>query len=275
MRNFFVLANAIEYIEQNLDQSLGVEEIASACYCSVSALQKLFRFALHLCVKEYVDKRRLTEAANDLLQSNVNITEIAFRYRYNSAETFTRAFVRVWGETPSSFRKTKRFSGLFPRVYYEYERGIDLHMARKVDISDLYNVLSGMKETYVLCFDVTHMTHINEISRAAGDQAILTVVRRIEKVIDEKMVLFRIGGDEFAVVTGLKEEHAAKKLANRIIEENGRTFCYLDQEIPLSVWVSSVRIPSTPLRYNELFDTLHETIENGKTVAIQIRHKGY
>ena len=143
-------------------------------------------------------------------------------------------------------------------------------MARKqVDISDLYKALSDRKGTRILCFDIAGLTQINEISHAAGDKAILTAAQRIEEVASQEMLLFRIGCDEFALVTGLRGAGEAERLAERVTARNGETFRWKDRNIPLSLWASSESMPLAPLRYGDLFTELQRTIDESKTPSWQ------
>lgn len=67
MDHLALLNLALCYMEENLSENITAEDVAKACYCSPSSLQKLFRRLAHYSVKEYLIKRRLTRAARDLL----------------------------------------------------------------------------------------------------------------------------------------------------------------------------------------------------------------
>ncbi|UYO99245.1 helix-turn-helix transcriptional regulator [Oceanotoga sp. DSM 15011] len=56
-------------------------------------------------LKSYIRKRRLTEASKDLLNCNNSIIDIAFDYGFESQESFTRAFKKVFKVTPGKYRK--------------------------------------------------------------------------------------------------------------------------------------------------------------------------
>lgn len=56
-------------------------------------------------MNEYVTKRRMTEAAKALINSEETVTDIAMRYSYQSPEAFNRAFKRIWNMNPSEYRK--------------------------------------------------------------------------------------------------------------------------------------------------------------------------
>ncbi len=263
MRNFMILSDALCFIEENICEVITQEDIAKACYCSVSSLQKLFRYAIHFTVKEYIDKRRLTCAARDIAKSELSITDIAMKYQYNSPEVFSRAFARLWNVKPSTFRKKRRFSGLFPRIVdFDYigkdERGII--MRRKVDISEIYDVLKELTGTYVLCIDIVSMLAINKISHELGDKAILETAERLESISDDNMLIFRIGGDEFAVVTCLDDIEKVRVIAKDITAMNGKVVKVKEFESPLSLRVGAMRMSNTNIKYNELYSDMQQAI---------------
>ncbi len=57
---------------------------------------------------EYVRKRRLSEAAMELAQTDEKITDIAFKYQFSSEESFSRAFKKLYGASPRDYRNTKK-----------------------------------------------------------------------------------------------------------------------------------------------------------------------
>lgn len=265
MKNFIILTRAIEYIEQNLTEPLKREDIAKYCYVSLSCLEKLFSYALHTSIKSYIDKRIMTKAAKDIISSEYSITDIAMKYQYSSVEVFTRSFKRVWYVNPSQFKDNWKFTGIYPKIDYQYKKGDDLYMARKrVDISEAYDYLRSKKGSYVLCFDVKNLTQANEISRKAGDLVILETASRIDKEATDDMLLLRIGGDEFALITGLNDEDSAHKLANKVIAKNGQPVFFEERKIPLYLHCGMTIVPDQ-MRYSEFFKELHDTISNSKT----------
>lgn len=265
LKNFFILADAVNYIEDNLTNPLNQEEIAAACHASLSSVQKLFRYAFRYSLKEYVDKRRLTLAASDLARGEESVTAIAMKYQYNSPEVFTRAFKTLWGIPPSTFHNTWKFTGLCPKLEINNTEVIREMPGRRVDISELYETLREQSDKFVICFDIAQMEPINKISRAAGDLAIREALKRIDEAASEDMMLFRIGGDEFALVTGYEEKEAVEEIAERILQKNGAPFLYGDREIPLSLHAGAGRISTGTLRYHEFYSKLQNTIDRSKS----------
>lgn len=237
MKRFYVLEDALQFIEENLENDFTQNDVADACYLSLSGLQKLFRFALHFSVGEYIAKQRMTCAAKALCETDASVTEIAFRYGYHSPEVFARAFTRVWHVKPSEFRKTRRhFFGICPPVLPPQKHGGTLLMRNQFDISELYDYLQSNKGTYALGFDICNLHPINtEIGREAGDLAIIEAMNRIDAACSDRMIALRLGGDEFVLVTTLSDPAAAKTLLDSVLAKNGNPILYQGQEIPLSL----------------------------------------
>lgn len=264
MRNFLVLTESIQFIEENLCEPITRKEIAKHCYSSLSTVEKLFRYALGVSMRDYISKRRMTQAAKDLTACGMSVTEVAMKYQFGSPEAFSRAFKRVWNVNPSEFGHKWKFNNLFPKIEYEHTEGEDLFMARKkVDFSEAYEYFKNLKGTYVLCFDGQHFAAFNEISHRAGDLAILEIAARIERAASDEMMIMRIGGDEFALVTGLDDLTAAQALSQEILGHNGEPVLFEGKELPLSLWGGITKIPES-LRYSDFFTNMHKTIIHSK-----------
>lgn len=265
MKNFEAVTEAVNFMEENLCEPITSDTIAEHCHISLSSLQKLFRYALHFSVREYLSRRRMTCAAHDLIHTELTITEIAMKYQYNSSEVFTRAFQKEWNHSPSVFRKSCRFTGLFPKINYHYPKGDDLYMARKnVDLFDAYNIFQNLHNTYVLCFDIVGLSFINAVSRRAGDLAILEATNRIDAASSDQMILLRIGGDEFALLTATDHREEAETVANQVKAKNGPLITCDGMNYPLSLHAGLTTVPDSGLRYSEFFSDMHQTIELSK-----------
>lgn len=106
MDYFERIQNAIEFIEENLQEEIEINKIASKAFFSTFHFQRLFQAISGFSVQEYIRKRRLSEAAVLLKKTNKNILDIAISYKYNSQEAFTRAFKGYFNITPAGYRKT-------------------------------------------------------------------------------------------------------------------------------------------------------------------------
>ena len=265
MKNFYILSDALDYIEAHLSDEVSQQDLAKACCCSVSSLQKLFRYALRISIADYVTRRRLTCCARELVLTDRSVLEIAMDYGFNSAEVFTRAFTRVWGESPTRFRKNRRFYGICPKL--ELNENIaegGPFMRRKYDISELYDYLNERRGTWLAAFDIKELISINGISRKAGDLAILESLHRIQAAAEEDMLVIRVGGDEFVMATGLADEKKAAEITHRVTDRNGEPIMWEDREIPLFLYAGIHRIEDRNLRYSELFPAIQQVLDQSR-----------
>lgn len=99
------IGDAIAYIEENLAQELTVEDIAKQAYVSTFYFQKGFAMLCGFTVGEYIRQRRLSLAGSEIISSDEKIIDIALKYGYDSPDSFTKAFTRFHGVTPSAVRK--------------------------------------------------------------------------------------------------------------------------------------------------------------------------
>ena len=98
------ISRAIEYIENNLTNDLKMEDIASYSYISSFYFQKGFSIICGYGVGEYIKNRRLSMAGKEVLNTNKRIIDIAMEYCYDSQDSFTKAFKRFHGFTPTEVR---------------------------------------------------------------------------------------------------------------------------------------------------------------------------
>ncbi len=266
MNNIEILANAFSFIEDNLHNDIKTQDVANACYCSKSALEKIFRCIGRLGVHEYIIKRRMTIAARMIVsQQSDNMLDIALACGYGSNEAFSRAFKSVWNCNPSEFKAKKEYFELFPRLFPPIQDGgAYMSERRHVDISEMYDLFVQRKNCYFVCCDIKSLVPINEISYKAGDLAILESMKRMEKEAGEDDIVFRIGGDEFVMLTAHEDKEYADAICDKIKEYNGQPIVYDGAEIPLHLHIGVVKFGGEVLRYRDLYDQLHFAILDSK-----------
>ncbi|HEU5078631.1 MAG TPA: DNA-binding transcriptional regulator [Opitutaceae bacterium] len=96
---------ALDHIRENVGNAIYVDEIARAAGVSRRGLEMRFRQSLGLSIYQEVQRQQLELAADLLTQPELPIGEIAFRTGFSSNASFTRAFRRHHGKSPSAFRE--------------------------------------------------------------------------------------------------------------------------------------------------------------------------
>lgn len=140
------MSEAINYIEEHLTEELAIEDIAAKAYVSSFYFQKAFRLLCGCTIGEYIRQRRLTQAGSVVASTKEKIIDIAITYGYDSPDSFTKAFTRFHGHTPTAVRKggatIKSFAPL--KIKFTLEGGflMDYKMVEK----DAFTVIGVAKE---------------------------------------------------------------------------------------------------------------------------------
>lgn len=99
------LQKAIEFMENHLQEEISIGDIARQAHLSPSHFQRTFGILTDTTVSEYLRRRRLTKAAHELYNTDRKIIDIAYTYGYKTPESFSKAFLKQHGITPSEARK--------------------------------------------------------------------------------------------------------------------------------------------------------------------------
>ena len=100
---------SLAMIEELLQEKLTVEMLAEDIHFSKYHYQRIFREAVGETVMGYVNRRRLSLAAEELAGTKDSVLSIALKYGYDSHEGFTRSFKAYLGVTPTEYRKYHSF----------------------------------------------------------------------------------------------------------------------------------------------------------------------
>jgi AraC family transcriptional regulator len=98
---------AIQYIESHLCDPIKVADIAAAAGYSLYHFIRTFNQSVQHTPYDYLMRRRLSKAAQELLVTERRVIDIALDFQFNNHETFTRAFGRVFGMSPSRWREAR------------------------------------------------------------------------------------------------------------------------------------------------------------------------
>ncbi len=112
------IGKAIDFIENNLTEKITVENVAREGHLSIYHFHRIFQIMVGDSVMGYIRKRRLSAAAQKLIFTDERIIQIAFLYRFESQEAFSRAFKKFYGITPGQCRKNRERLKLYDRKIF-------------------------------------------------------------------------------------------------------------------------------------------------------------
>lgn len=155
------LQNAIDFMEERLLEDVSIEEIASQANASPFHFQRTFAILTDITVGEYLRRRRLTLAAEELSRTNNKIIDLAYKYGYDTPEAFSKAFRKQHGVTPSDVRKGLGKLQSYSRLVIQVSlKGADPVKYRIVE-KEGFNVI-GVKRQFS-CVNNEHQTGITRL----------------------------------------------------------------------------------------------------------------
>ena len=124
MSHLSEMQRAIDFIEEHLLSGVTYTDAARHLFMSGYHFHRLFSAAAGLTVSEYIRKRKLSLAAQELLSSDVRIIDLALKYGYESPESFSKAFSKFHGQSPASVRRNEGCSvRIFDRIRISNQQG--------------------------------------------------------------------------------------------------------------------------------------------------------
>lgn len=185
------IQNAIDYIEENLCGQITIDDVANKAYMSTSNFRRSFLALCGITIGEYIRLRKLTLAGKDIVSTNDKIIDIAFKYGYESHESFSRAFLRFHNVSPL----VARISG-------------EVNVFTKISVESIFG---GNDKVSTNWFFQSENSICN--FRSAG------VLIQGDKILVQR----ETGGNEYALPGGLvlQGETAEQAVVRRYKEETG------------------------------------------------------
>lgn len=109
MDNAGVVLETVRWIEGRLREDLPVPVVAAKAGYSLHHFTRLFAAVVGMPPKEYLLRRKLSEAARELAGGGRRVTDVAFDWGFRDLDSFARAFRRELGSSPSAVRRGAPF----------------------------------------------------------------------------------------------------------------------------------------------------------------------
>ncbi len=114
----------IDYIESHLTEKIDLNILAKTLHYSSYHLHRMFTGTVGFTIHDYLQRRKLTEAAKMLVFSDKPILEIALITGYESQQAFTNIFTSMYKQSPRKYRDNEKFYPL--QLKFEFEWGYDM-----------------------------------------------------------------------------------------------------------------------------------------------------
>ncbi|MTI60941.1 MAG: AraC family transcriptional regulator [Firmicutes bacterium] len=121
MEGFERINKSIDYLEKNLCSNIEIEKAAKVAGVSKYHYQRMFHMLTGVTVSEYIRNRRLTLAAYELLKPKSKVIDVALKYCYSTPESFSKAFKRLHGISPSFVQDKEITLEAYPRFSFQIQ----------------------------------------------------------------------------------------------------------------------------------------------------------
>ncbi len=113
------LSRAMDYIEEHICDDLALADVAKVTATSGYHFGRSFCYIAEMPLSEYIRKRKLSCAGIELQNSDIKVIDLAMKYGYESADSFTRAFSKQHGITPTAARRHGVTLKIFPPLTFQ------------------------------------------------------------------------------------------------------------------------------------------------------------
>lgn len=185
------LNRLMTYIEERLTKEISLAEAAKTMGLSEYHLKRTFSFIAGISLVEYVRNRRLALANSDLIKGE-SVTEVAFKYGYQSVEGFSRAFREWSGFLPSEIIKNQFQKSFPPLSFYINVKG-GVSMDFKIEEKPTFNLV-GVSKRVPIQFEGTNKV-VQELAQSMREKQ-RTEMRKLGNMYPNQVLNASYGFDE-------------------------------------------------------------------------------
>ncbi|MFC4775990.1 GyrI-like domain-containing protein [Paenibacillus sp. GCM10023252] len=175
---------ALDLMEERMEEPLDVGELAKAACSSPYHFQRMFYMLTGVTVADYIRKRRLTLAAQELALTGPKVIDVALKYGYDSPESFSKAFRKLHGISPSEARSPGAQLKAFPRLSFHLSLKGDKEMDYRIVQREAFQVIGlSIQTTSVEGQNSSEIPKFWQDSHANGTVAALGALGRTEDIL--------------------------------------------------------------------------------------------
>ncbi len=138
---------SLQYLERHLLEDADSEKAAKHVGLSRFYLERTFASLTGMSVSEYIRSRRLTLAAQELIAADAKVIDLALKYGYDTPESFTKAFSRFHGVSPTIARRMSTLLRCQNPLAISIQMEGATRMDYKIEQMDAFTV-AGVEKTF-------------------------------------------------------------------------------------------------------------------------------
>jgi len=221
-----VILECLKYIENNLQRPVNLDKISAYAGYSPFHFSRMFKNQTGVSVMEYVKKRKLVKASDDIMNGS-RIIDAAFRYGWSSHGGFTKAFKQEYGFVPALLGgiaiEMENLGGNAMGHVFMYQT--DEHATKE----QLFEILKSEIEKQKISVDRKKLQQVYEFAcsayqgftRYSGDEY-------VTHPLNTAIILAQMGAEENVIFSGMlcdvseKTEISEQTVSGRLGTEVGQ-----------------------------------------------------
>ncbi len=140
------IREAISYVEKHITEDITMYDVADHVHISPFYFHKGFSILCGYSITEYIRNRKLALAGQELLAEDISVIELAMKYGYDSPDSFTKAFTRFHGYSPSIVRRDKTMLKAFAPLQLTISLKGGYAMDYRITKKEAFTVLAVSRE---------------------------------------------------------------------------------------------------------------------------------
>ncbi|MFH7018676.1 GyrI-like domain-containing protein [Flavobacterium sp. FlaQc-47] len=213
-----------EFIDQNLESDLSLNAVSEIAFFSPFHFHRVFKFVTEETLHEYVKRRRIEKSASDLLHKNITATEIAHKYGFSDNSSYSKAFKKHFGVSPTEFKnqnpnrfsKIRQLKSKNGQEYPDYEKYICV-------INNLKNWIKMNAKIEIKEMSKMDLAYVSSIGPHNLENAYGKLMQWAtpKGLMNEQTKMITVYHDSFKVTESNKVRMSASILLDKAVETNG------------------------------------------------------
>ncbi|WP_343485926.1 GyrI-like domain-containing protein [Allomuricauda sp. d1] len=213
-----------EFIEENLDSDLSLTTLSDIAFFSPFHFHRVFKFVAGETLNEYISRKRIEKSALDLLHKSITATEIAHRYGFSNISSYSRAFKKYFGVSPTGFKKQNPYKhSKIRQLDSKNEQGHPNFEKYICIINNLNNWIQMNAKIEIKEMPMMDVAYVTSIGPQNLESAYKKLIQWAtpKGLINEHTKMITIYHDSFKVTQANKVRMSASILLNKKIETAG------------------------------------------------------
>jgi AraC family transcriptional regulator len=213
-----------EFIDKNLESDLSLNIVSEIAFFSPFHFHRVFKFMTGETLNGYVTRRKIEKSASDLLHKKITATEIAHKYGFSDNSSYSRAFKKYFGISPTEFKKQnpnrhskiRQLKSKNGQEYPDYEKYICV-------INNLKNWIKMNAKIEIKEMPKIDLAYVSSIGPHNLENAYGTLMQWAtpKGLMNDQTKMITIYHDSFKVTEASNVRMSASILLDKDVETNG------------------------------------------------------